>query len=110
MVLQEGGDRTLCMYTQECISTKFIEYDEPQLKDRTKAELISNINITSEDMSIVKEKRVGKMQDVSHENYIPATNIIGEDRLSLWMGKPKGILQVLWQCGFMDISKDVCTY
>ena len=26
------------------------------------------------------------------------------------MGKPKGILQVLWERVFMDTSKDVCTY
>ena len=26
------------------------------------------------------------------------------------MGNPKGILQVLWERGFMDMSKDVFTY
>ena len=26
------------------------------------------------------------------------------------MGKTKGFLQVLWEHGFMEISKDVCTY
>ena len=26
------------------------------------------------------------------------------------MGKPKGLLQVLWELRFMDTSKDVCTY
>ena len=41
---------------------------------------------------------------------ISVSKIIMKEGVKLWKGKTKGLLQVLWERGFMDTSKDVCTY
>ena len=56
------------MTTQEHVSAEFSKYDEPLLKDKTKYMLIGNIKISGVDMSVVKGKRVGYMQNISHQN------------------------------------------
>ena len=92
------------------MDTKFSHYNEPQLKDKTKDELLGNIKSAGMYMSAVMGKRVGKLQDIPRENSVYVTKRISKEREKAWMGKPKVILQVLWERGFMDTSKDVCTY
>ena len=38
MLFREGGDLPFCMTPQESSDTNISQYDEPQLKDKTKAE------------------------------------------------------------------------
>ena len=68
MVFQEGGDVPLWKTTQERVATKFSQYDDTQLKDKKKSELIGNLNSAGVDISVVKGKRVGYMQDISRKN------------------------------------------
>ena len=58
MVFQEVGDVPLCITPKQCVVTKFSQGDEPQLKDKTNAELLGNIKSSRVDISIVKQKRV----------------------------------------------------
>ena len=58
----------------------------------------------------MKGKRLGELQDIDHEKFTYVTNIIRGKGGKGLMGNPKGILQVLWERGFMDMSKDVFTY
>ena len=110
MVFQEGGDVTFWMNQQQRVDTKTSHYDQPQLKDNKNDELFSNIKSAGVDVSVVKEKRVGDMQDILRKNSISVTKIIRKERVKIWMGNPKGLLQVLQERIFMDASKDVCTY
>ena len=62
------------------------------------------------DMSVVKGKRVGELNYIAREHLISVTNIINKERVKVWTGKTKGLMQVLWEHIFTDTSKDVCTY
>ena len=110
MVFQEGGNGQFWVNPQERVATKFINYDDLLLKYKTKSDLLDNLKIFLVDMSVLKGERVGELQDISHEILTSVTNIINKKRVKGWMGKPKGLLQVLWEHVFVDISKDVCTY
>ena len=68
MLLQEGGDVPLWMTPQDHVATYFSQYDEPQLKDKTKTELLGNLQSAGVDISVVKEKRVGELQYISRKN------------------------------------------
>ena len=67
LLLQEGVDVPLCINTQNCVSTNFIQYDQLQLKDNTKAQLLGNLKSSGVDISVVNGKRVGEMQDISRK-------------------------------------------
>ena len=58
----------------------------------------------------MKGKRVVNLQDIYCENPINVNKRIRKEKVKLWMGNPKGLLEVLWDNGFLDTSKDVCTY
>ena len=75
IIFQEGGYVTFWMNPQEFIDTKFSQYDDPQLKDKTKADSISNIKSAGVDISVVKGKKVGNLQDVSRKNSFYVTKI-----------------------------------
>ena len=62
------------------------------------------------DIYVVKGKRVGKIHDIAHKNSIYVTKITRKERVKVWMGKPKGLMHVLWKRVFMDTSKGVCNY
>ena len=68
MLFQEGGDAPFWMNTQERVDTKFSQYDDPQLKDNKKAELLGNIKSAGVDVSVVNGKRLGELQDISRKN------------------------------------------
>ena len=64
MAFQLGGGVTFWMDPQERIDTPFSHYDELQLKEKTKAELIGNIKSSGVDISVVKGERVGELQNI----------------------------------------------
>ena len=64
------------MTPQERISTKFSQYDNMQLKDKTNDKLLGIIKSAGVDSSVVEENRVGEMQDIDLKNYIYAIKII----------------------------------
>ena len=70
VVLQEGGILPFWMNPQERVDTKFSQYYQTQLKDKTQAELLSNLKVVGVDISGVKGKRVGKPQDIYRKIYI----------------------------------------
>ena len=76
MVLQEDRNVPFWMTPQERISTKFSQYDNMQLKDKTNDKLLGIIKIAGVDSSVVEENRVGQMQDIDLKNYIYAIKII----------------------------------
>ena len=80
MVLQEGGDVPLWITTQERVVTKFSQCDDPQLKYKTKSELLGNIKSAGVGITVVKGKRVGQLQDIDHKTFIPVTNRIKKER------------------------------
>ena len=61
-------------------------------------------------ISLVKGNRVGDIQGISSKTFISATKIISNERVKVYMGTPKGILQMLWERMIMDTYKYVCTY
>ena len=65
MLFKDVGVVPFCMTTQEHLTTKFSQYDGPQLKDNTKVELLGNLKRYGLDISLVKGKSVGDMQDIS---------------------------------------------
>ena len=61
-------------------------------------------------MYVVKGKRVGDLQDISCVSLIYVEHKTRKEIVKVCMSKPNGLLKVLWECGFMDTSKDICTY
>ena len=78
MVFQEGGYVPFWVTPQEHIATKLSQYDELQLKENTKAELLGNLKIADMDIYVVKGRRVGKLQDISHKHFISVTRRISK--------------------------------
>ena len=76
MVFQEGADVPFWMTTQECVATDISQYDQPQLKLNTKAELFDNLKSSGVDISVVDGKRLGEPQDLSRKNQVSVTKII----------------------------------
>ena len=68
MVSQESGYEPFWMNPQECVAKNFSQYDEPWLKNKTKAELLGNLKNTSAYMSILKGKSIGELQDITLEH------------------------------------------
>ena len=64
------------MTPQERLAKKFSQYDELQLEDKTKDELLGNLKSAGVDISVVCGKRVGYLQDIYYKNLISVTNII----------------------------------
>ena len=93
MVFQEGFDGTFCMTPQERVVMKFSQYAEFPLKDKTKSELIGNLNITGIDIAVVKGDRLSGLRGISHGNLISVTKRLSKESVKLWMVHPKGILQ-----------------
>ena len=54
MIFQEGGDVPFWMTPQERVATKFSQYDEPQLKDKTKDEFIGNLKSSGVGIYVLK--------------------------------------------------------
>ena len=61
-------------------------------------------------MSVVKVNMVIELKDIAGENLISVKNIIRKERLKIWMVNPKILLHILWEHGFTESYKDVCTY
>ena len=110
MAFQEVGNGKLWTIPQERVDTKFSNYFDLQLKDNTKAKLLGDIKNDDVDMSVVKGKMLGDLQDISCENLISITNRTRKEGAKVWMGETRGILKVLWEHGFMYTSKNICTY
>ena len=98
------------MTPQERVDTNIIQYYEPWLKYKTKDELLSNFKSAGVDISVLKGTRVDELQDIRRKKYLSITKIIRKERVKVYMGNPKGLLQVLWECVFINTSKYVCTY
>ena len=101
MVIQEGGNVPLWVTPQGDIAMNFGEYGEPQLKDKTKAELLGNIKSAGVDIYLVKGNRVVELQDIDRKKYISVTKIIRKERVKVWMGKTKILMQTLFEKVFM---------
>ena len=67
MVFQEGDNVPFWMNPQESIDKNIIKYGDPQLKDKTKDELLSNLKSAGVDIYVVKGKRVDELQDTSRK-------------------------------------------
>ena len=55
------------MKPKERVDKKFSQFEEPQLKDNTKAKLLSNLKSAGVDIHVVKGNKVGDLQDISHK-------------------------------------------
>ena len=65
MLINQGCNALLQMTQQERISTKFSQNDNPQLKDKTKAELFDDLKSGGVGISVVKWEMVGDLKDIS---------------------------------------------
>ena len=68
MLFQDGGDVPLQITPQERLFKKSIQCDDPQLKDKAKAELLVSLKSSGGDIYVAKGKRVGYLQDIAHTN------------------------------------------
>ena len=46
-------------------------------------------------MNVLKGKRVGNIQDLVTLKYVATVKGVRKESVKLWMGKPKGLLQIL---------------
>ena len=53
MIFQSGSNVPFWMTPKECSSKTFSHYDEPSLRDKTKAELLGNIKSSRVDIYVV---------------------------------------------------------
>ena len=67
MVFQEGGYGPFWVTPQEHIATNYSHYDEPQLKDKKKDELLGNLKSSRMDVYGVKGKRLDNLHDIAYE-------------------------------------------
>ena len=110
MLFQESGDVPFWVNPQEHVATNSSHYDYPQLKYKTKAQLLGNIKSSGVDIYVVKDKKVGELQDIPLKNQISVTKRIRNKRIKVQMGNQNEHLQVLWERLFMETPKEICTY
>ena len=70
IVFQEGSVLLFIMTPQQHVATKSSQYDESQLKDKTKYELLGNLKSAGADISVVNAKRVCKLQYIPYKFFI----------------------------------------
>ena len=78
MLFQEGRYIPLWTTPQEHVATKFGQYDDMQLKDKTDSELLGNLKRAGVYIYVVKGNRVGDMQDIYCKKMISVTNRISK--------------------------------
>ena len=61
-------------------------------------------------MSGLKGNRVNNLQDLTMLNKIANLNCVQKDIVKGWMGKSKGLLQIVWERGFVDLNGGVRIY
>jgi hypothetical protein len=76
--------------------------DGKEIKKRTKMEILKEIrNKTGNAMRDFKT--VEEVHSLANEHNIPITVKV-DKKVEGWVGKPKGLLQILWERGFIDDS------
>ena len=74
-------------------------------------EMVIGVEKTTEDfirdLFILKNVRIKgvkqKLQDAERKYKVPIHHNVPNLRVKGWQGKPKGLLQVLWDRGFIDL-------
>ena len=61
-------------------------------------------------MSGSKGNRFGDLQDLATLNNVATIKLVQKERVKGWMGKPKGLLQKLWERGFIDTNFGTRSY
>ena len=72
--------------------------------ENTTEELIRNISIFK---NVRIEGLKHKLQDAARKYEVHMTHNVPRLLIKFWKGKPKGLLQVLWEHGFIDPSKPI---
>ena len=90
MVFQEGSDLPVGVTPQESVATKFSHQEELQLKDNTKAEFFGNIKGAGVNISVVKGKKVGKIQETACKKQRSVNKDNNEGKGEIMYGQAKG--------------------
>ena len=98
------------MTLDEMEAKRHSQLDKPTNVATTKDNLLRDHKKADVSMNRLKGKRVGNIQYLVTLKYVSTVKCVRKESVKVWMGKPKGILQVLWEHIFMETSTDVCTY
>jgi hypothetical protein len=101
MVFQESEMGPFNMPSKERERRKHdMVMDGKEIKKRTKMEILKDIrNVTGNAMRDFKT--VDEVHCLASQHNIPTT-IAVDKTVEGWVGKPKGLLQILWERGFID--------
>ena len=84
--------------------------DETKNAVKTNSNLLRDIQKYRVIMSGLKGNRVNNLQDLTMLNKIANLNCVQKDIVKGWMGKSKGLLQIVWERGFVDLNGGVRIY
>ena len=101
MVFQDNYDGTFWMTLEERGYKRHRQLDEPTNVANKKAKLLRNLQKADFSMASLKGKRVCDLKDLATLNSVVTVKPVQRERARGWMGKPKGLLQILWEREFI---------
>ena len=104
MVLKDNNDGPFWMTPEERESKRHSQFDEPTNASKTNFDLLRDLQKSGISMTGLKGNRVGYMQDLATIINFATVKRVKKDRVKGWMGKPKGLLQILWERGHIDTN------
>jgi hypothetical protein len=106
MVFQEGDEGPFWLTPEQRLATKHSEYHGIETKDKTKSELFRDLREKGVQPIGMKGRKVLELKEMAREKGIELTKQVRREKVRGWMGRPKGLLQILWERGFIDTSKE----
>ena len=83
------------MTLEEMEAKRHSQLDKPTNVATTKDNLLRYHKKADVSMNGLKGKRVGNIQDLVMLKYVATVKRVRKESVKVWMGKPKGLLQIL---------------
>lgn len=106
MVFREGDDGPFWLTPEQRLARMHSEYYPPEMRPKNKDQLLQELRAKGVQQAGLRGKRVADLKKMAEDIGIELNKIVRKEKVKGWMGKPKGLLQVLWERGFIDTTKN----
>ena len=104
IVFQDNDKGPLSMTPEEKGAKRHSQLDEPTYVAKTKANLLRDVQNPGVSMTRLKVNRFDNLQDLATLKNVETVKCVRKERVKVCMGKPKGLLQILWERGFIGLN------
>ena len=104
MVFREGDYGPFWLTPEQRLERIHSVYEDMEQKDKTKPELLQELRTKGFQAIGLRGRKVAELKVIAENYGIELRKMVRKEKVKGWMGKPKGLLQVLWERGFIDTS------